>query len=195
MQKQWPEGYQLAGAVGFKFPYFSSTPLSSVVPQASVIAINLIDVFLQWNPASRPTAQTALKHSYFQVGQQYSAALTNGLNQLTQQLNGAILQNQTNVNYQAIQQNGSYHTNNPSSIIATQIIPNQTLRTNFNMQPLIKPVQPIVRNQPIQPVAPIVYSFAQPDYTNKILTSNKKITWNKNESADFEDDELTNILG
>lgn len=67
MQKQWSEGYQLAGAVGFKFPYFTSTPINAVVPQASVVAINLIEVFLQWNPASRPTAQTALKHSYFQV--------------------------------------------------------------------------------------------------------------------------------
>lgn len=67
LQKQWADGYQLAGAVGFKFPYFTSIPLTSVVPQSSVVGINLIDILLQWNPSSRPTAQAALKHSYFQV--------------------------------------------------------------------------------------------------------------------------------
>lgn len=63
----WPEGYQLAGAVGFKFPFFGSTPLNAVVPQASVAGIKLMDVLLDWNPSGRPTAQAALKHSYFQV--------------------------------------------------------------------------------------------------------------------------------
>lgn len=67
-QKHWPDGYQLAGAVGFKFPHFAKTPLCSVVPQASNIGINLIDSMLDWNPSYRPTAQGALKHAYFQVG-------------------------------------------------------------------------------------------------------------------------------
>lgn len=67
LQKQWPEGYQLAGAVGFKFPYFAATPLNNVVPQASLVAISLMDMLLDWNPSRRPTAQSALKHQYFQV--------------------------------------------------------------------------------------------------------------------------------
>lgn len=67
VQKKWPEGYQLAGAVGFKFPYFTKTPLSDVVPQASPVAVNLMDLLMEWNPSHRPTAQGALKHQYFQV--------------------------------------------------------------------------------------------------------------------------------
>lgn len=140
-----------------------------------------------------------------QVGQQYSAALTNGLNQL-QQLNENL---QSNVNYQ--QQNGPLQS---QKLFQAQIASNQSLRASYNnlqqpppplpptvqisMQPLIKPVQPIVRNQPIQPVAPIVYSFGQPDYSNRLLgtnTKNKKITWGKGDSLEFEDDDLTNILG
>lgn len=67
LQKKWPEGYQLAGAVGYKFPYFVKTNLSDVVPQASEVLINLLDALLEWNPLNRPTAQGALKHQYFQV--------------------------------------------------------------------------------------------------------------------------------
>lgn len=67
LQKIWPEGYQLAGAVGFKFPYFTSTPLSMVVPQASPVAIKLMEILMDWNPNNRPTAQAGLKHPYFQV--------------------------------------------------------------------------------------------------------------------------------
>lgn len=66
-QKKWPECYQLAGAIGFKFPYFTRTPLGDVVPQASQVAINLLDDLLEWNPAHRPTTQAALKHQFFQV--------------------------------------------------------------------------------------------------------------------------------
>lgn len=113
--------------------------------------------------------------------------MTNGLNQLNQQLNGALMQNANQT------QNGAAFLSNQNSIIAAaQIMPNQTLRTsnfnNLNVQPLIKPVQPLLRNQPIQPVAPIVYSFAQPDYSTKLLKT-KKLQWTD------EDDDLSNLLG
>ncbi|KAJ8978137.1 hypothetical protein NQ317_014192 [Molorchus minor] len=75
-QKKWPECYQLAIAIGFKFPYLVKTPLGEVVPQASNNAINLMEDFLEWNPAHRPSAQAALKHQFFLVGQQYSALQT-----------------------------------------------------------------------------------------------------------------------
>lgn len=71
LQKKWPECYQLAGAVGFKFPYFAKTPLSDVVPQACYTSVNLMDDLLEWNPAHRPTAQAALKHQFFQVNPTY----------------------------------------------------------------------------------------------------------------------------
>ncbi|XP_060535173.1 serine/threonine-protein kinase MAK-like [Cylas formicarius] len=73
-KKTWPEGYRLAGAVGFKFPYFAKTSLGDVVPHAGASALGLMADFLEWNPAHRPTAQSALRHQYFQVGQQYGTA-------------------------------------------------------------------------------------------------------------------------
>lgn len=66
-QKRWPQCHQLAGAIGFKFPHFSNINLCEVVPQAGNIAIDLMNDFLEWNPVLRPTAQSALKHPYFQV--------------------------------------------------------------------------------------------------------------------------------
>lgn len=68
-KRNWPEGYQLAGAIGFKFPHFAKTPLQSLVPYASSVGINLMENFLEWNPINRPSAQMALKHQYFQIGQ------------------------------------------------------------------------------------------------------------------------------
>lgn len=69
-KRNWPEGYQLAGAIGFKFPHFAKTPLQNLVPYASSVGINLMEILMEWNPINRPTAQMALKHQYFQVGQQ-----------------------------------------------------------------------------------------------------------------------------
>lgn len=114
---------------------------------------------------------------------------------MNQQLNGALIQNSNTINYQT-------YPNNQSSIVTTQLrtnFNNQKSSVQINMQPLIKPVQPLIRNQPIQPVAPIVYSFAQSDYTtNKLLTSNaknKKISWTNDNVLDNDDDDFGNILG
>jgi serine/threonine protein kinase len=60
-QRDWPEGYQLANAMNFKFPQFSSTPLGAVIPNASKDGILLIEKMLNWNPSKRPTAQQALR--------------------------------------------------------------------------------------------------------------------------------------
>lgn len=60
-QRDWPEGYHLASAMNFKFPQFSPTPLSSVIPNASKDAILLIEDMLRWNPSKRPTAQQSLR--------------------------------------------------------------------------------------------------------------------------------------
>ncbi|XP_021928258.1 LOW QUALITY PROTEIN: serine/threonine-protein kinase dyf-5 [Zootermopsis nevadensis] len=68
-KRDWPEGYHLASAMNFKFPQFSPTPLSSVIPNASKDAILLIEDMLRWNPSKRPTAQQSLRYPYFQVGQ------------------------------------------------------------------------------------------------------------------------------
>nr|XP_012151490.1 PREDICTED: serine/threonine-protein kinase MAK isoform X4 [Megachile rotundata] len=56
----WPEGYQLAAAMNFKFPNFTRTSLSVLIPNASQEAVILMEDMLRWNPIKRPTAQQSL---------------------------------------------------------------------------------------------------------------------------------------
>ncbi|XP_036377447.1 serine/threonine-protein kinase MAK [Megalops cyprinoides] len=65
----WPEGYQLAAAMNFRFPQCVPTNLKTLIPNASNEAISLMKDMLQWDPKKRPTAVQALRHPYFQVGQ------------------------------------------------------------------------------------------------------------------------------
>jgi hypothetical protein len=60
-QRDWPEGHQLASAMNFKFPQFSPTPLSSIIPNASKDAIMMMENMLRWNPSKRPTAHQSLR--------------------------------------------------------------------------------------------------------------------------------------
>ncbi|XP_022161206.1 serine/threonine-protein kinase MAK-like [Myzus persicae] len=68
-KKEWFEGYQLASAMSFKFPQFKRLALNTVVPNASRDGIHLMELLLSWNPIRRPSAQSALRQPYFQVGQ------------------------------------------------------------------------------------------------------------------------------
>nr|CAD7567689.1 unnamed protein product [Timema californicum] len=52
-ERDWVEGYQLAGAMNFKFPQFSPTPLSSIVPNASKDGLTLMEDLLRWNPVGQ----------------------------------------------------------------------------------------------------------------------------------------------
>ncbi|XP_029955305.1 serine/threonine-protein kinase MAK isoform X2 [Salarias fasciatus] len=65
----WPEGYQLASAMNFRFPQCVPTHLKTLIPNASNEAIALMRDMLQWDPKKRPTAVQALRSPYFQVGQ------------------------------------------------------------------------------------------------------------------------------
>ncbi|KAI3355153.1 hypothetical protein L3Q82_018022 [Scortum barcoo] len=65
----WPEGYQLAAAMNFRFPQCVPTHLKTLIPNASNEAITLMKDMLQWDPKKRPTAVQALRYPYFQVGQ------------------------------------------------------------------------------------------------------------------------------
>ncbi|XP_035882466.1 serine/threonine-protein kinase MAK isoform X3 [Phyllostomus discolor] len=68
-KSDWPEGYQLASAMNFRFPQCVPINLKTLIPNASNEAIQLMTEMLNWNPKKRPTASQALKHPYFQVGQ------------------------------------------------------------------------------------------------------------------------------
>lgn len=70
------------------------------------------------------------------------------------------------------------------------------------VQPLIRPLQPTSRNQPVQVVAPIVYSFRQPNYANKMSGSyvnNKSVQTTNSETEqkalNIDDDNFADILG
>lgn len=60
-KEDWPEGYQLATAMNFKFPNFTRTSLGVLIPNASQEAVVLMEDMLQWNPIKRPTAQQSLR--------------------------------------------------------------------------------------------------------------------------------------
>ncbi|XP_066250527.1 serine/threonine-protein kinase MAK isoform X2 [Euwallacea similis] len=191
-KKKWPEGYQLSGAVGFKFPYFSKTPLSEVVPQASPVAVNLMDQLMEWNPAHRPTAQGALKHQYFQIGQQhYHLSIPSGL--------------QDNLRASArmpLMPSQMESTLEPSGM---QFQPQQMPPSvQINIQSLIKPIKTPEKAQPV------VYTFGQPDFGKKMLNdypefgskylpsalsqNRKKISWDFG-NFEYPEDDFADILG
>ncbi|XP_021116322.1 serine/threonine-protein kinase MAK isoform X2 [Heterocephalus glaber] len=68
-KSDWPEGYQLASSMNFRFPQCVPINLKTLIPNASNEAIHLMTEMLNWDPKKRPTARQALKHPYFQVGQ------------------------------------------------------------------------------------------------------------------------------
>ncbi|XP_060228496.1 serine/threonine-protein kinase MAK isoform X1 [Meriones unguiculatus] len=68
-KSDWPEGYQLASSMNFRFPQCIPINLKTLIPNASCEAIQLMTEMLSWDPKKRPTASQALKHPYFQVGQ------------------------------------------------------------------------------------------------------------------------------
>ncbi|XP_070603340.1 serine/threonine-protein kinase MAK isoform X3 [Erythrolamprus reginae] len=68
-KSDWPEGYQLAAAMNFRFPQCVSINLKTLIPNASSEALFLMNEMLYWDPKKRPTASQALRFPYFQVGQ------------------------------------------------------------------------------------------------------------------------------
>ncbi|TGZ50350.1 hypothetical protein CRM22_010857 [Opisthorchis felineus] len=64
-KSDWPEGYQLAAAMNFRFPQCAPSCLRTLIPNASSEAIQLIGDMIAWNPKRRPTAREALRRPYF----------------------------------------------------------------------------------------------------------------------------------
>ncbi|KAG7220915.1 hypothetical protein INR49_017765 [Caranx melampygus] len=74
-KSDWPEGYNLAVSMNFRFPKCVPTSLKSLIPNASNDAIALMKDMLQWDPEKRPSAAQALRYPYFHVGQALGASL------------------------------------------------------------------------------------------------------------------------
>ncbi|XP_001514363.2 serine/threonine-protein kinase MAK isoform X2 [Ornithorhynchus anatinus] len=68
-KSDWPEGYQLASSMNFRFPQCVPINLKTLIPNASSDGLQLMSDMLHWNPKKRPTASQALKYPFFQVGQ------------------------------------------------------------------------------------------------------------------------------
>lgn len=68
-KNDWPEGFQLAAAMNFRWPQCVPSNLRSLIPSASTEAIHLMRDLLQWDPKKRPVSGQALRYSYFYVGQ------------------------------------------------------------------------------------------------------------------------------
>lgn len=66
-QSDWPEGYRLAHAIGYRFPQFVPTPLDTIIRHASADACSLMYNMLLWDPQKRLTAVGALQQPYFQA--------------------------------------------------------------------------------------------------------------------------------
>ncbi|KAM4689784.1 serine/threonine-protein kinase MAK isoform 2-T2 [Discoglossus pictus] len=68
-KSDWPEGYQLAASMNFRFPQCVPINLKTLIPNASEEALTLMRDMMLWDPKKRPTASQSLRYPYFQVGQ------------------------------------------------------------------------------------------------------------------------------
>uniref|UniRef100_A0A669EIL3 non-specific serine/threonine protein kinase n=1 Tax=Oreochromis niloticus TaxID=8128 RepID=A0A669EIL3_ORENI len=55
-KNDWPEGYQLASAMNFRWPQCVPSNLKTLIPNASPEAIHLMTDLLQWDPKKRPAS-------------------------------------------------------------------------------------------------------------------------------------------
>lgn len=72
----WNEGIKLATKMNFRFPQFVPTALSTLIPQASPEAIQLVTDLLKYDPNKRPTASQALQYPFFTKNIQVPRGLT-----------------------------------------------------------------------------------------------------------------------
>ncbi|WKX90215.1 hypothetical protein Q1695_009230 [Nippostrongylus brasiliensis] len=72
-KEDWPEGYQLATAMNFRFPQAAPTPMESIVNTIGKDGMKLMMDMMMWNPEKRPNAATSLKYKYFLVNEKLGA--------------------------------------------------------------------------------------------------------------------------
>jgi len=66
-QSTWPEGLKLASQIGFRWPGFTPTSLSVLIPMAGTDGINIMSAMMEWAPEMRPSTAKSLAHPYFQA--------------------------------------------------------------------------------------------------------------------------------
>jgi serine/threonine protein kinase len=67
-KSEWPQISELPGYKKFnldKLPKFEGKKLNTVVPRLGPLGIDLLEKFLQYDPAKRISAKEAMKHEYF----------------------------------------------------------------------------------------------------------------------------------
>nr|GEV48413.1 cyclin-dependent kinase F-4-like [Tanacetum cinerariifolium] len=64
-ESAWSRGSDLANRISNQFPDLLGVPFSELLPNASPDLVELIATLLSWQPSHRPTADQALKHSFF----------------------------------------------------------------------------------------------------------------------------------
>ncbi|CAB0029141.1 unnamed protein product [Trichogramma brassicae] len=155
-RQDWPEGYQLAAAMNFRFPNFTRTSLQVLIPNAGHEAVLLMEDMLQWNPAKRPTAQQALRYPYFQLGNQrlitgkkmsaQRELVMNKVNLPPPQA-GLVQQQQQQQQQQLPNGNGGNHNNGSVKTIGSGAENRSSAEaTLIRQQKVIQPVQPLVQN-------------------------------------------------
>ncbi|XP_031628185.1 serine/threonine-protein kinase ICK [Contarinia nasturtii] len=63
----WPDGYRLATAIQFRFPECQKVDFAALIPRATESGLQLLNEFLYWDSEKRPSAQQALKYTFFQI--------------------------------------------------------------------------------------------------------------------------------
>uniref|UniRef100_A0A8C4D8Y4 non-specific serine/threonine protein kinase n=1 Tax=Dicentrarchus labrax TaxID=13489 RepID=A0A8C4D8Y4_DICLA len=64
-KNDWPEGYQLASAMNFRWPQCVPSNLKTLIPNASPEAIHLMTDLLQWDPKKRPASAQVVSDLHF----------------------------------------------------------------------------------------------------------------------------------